>query len=347
MKETRLKRLGLVVIAAIAILLPVIDPSPLMLDVAFYTLIYITLATAWNIIGGYAGYVSLGHAVFFGVGAYTMTLLSIHFHLQGGYGMFWLVLAGGVTAFIVAIPMGLIALRLRLIHSFVIITIAFMFMFQLLAYNLKSFTNGSSGLILPQPDWTGNFFNIPFYYVALALAALTIFVSWWVRGSKFGLGLLAIRDDEDKAAGIGVDTWRYKLSAYVLSSIFCGFAGALYAYYVSTIYPQSVFDPLVDLAIVLSAFMGGMGTLLGPILGALILEPSQLLLALYSGSSGYDMIFFGLLFIVVILFLPKGVVPTVIERFNRRRVTRLIVESNRTLNADGERTGDEAGGGVA
>lgn len=332
MGDKRLRQLGLILLALFAILLPILDPSPLVLDVAFYTLIYVTLATAWNIIGGYAGYVSLGHAVFFGLGAYTITLIANHWHLHGGYGMFWISLVGGVVALIFSIPMGLIALRMRLLHSFVIITIAFLFMFQLLGYNLRGLTNGSSGLLLPQPDWTGNFFNIPFYYVALLLAVVTIFVSWWIRGSKFGLGLLAIRDDEDKAAGIGVDTWRYKLSAYIISSFFCGVAGALYAYYVSTIYPQSVFDPLIDLAIVLSAFLGGMGTLVGPIVGALVLQPAQLLIALYSGSSGYDLILFGLLFIVVILFLPRGIVPTLIERWNRRRIHQLIVESNRTVD---------------
>lgn len=315
----------------LAILFPIVLPTPEATTIAFFTLIYVTNSSAWNIIGGYAGYISLGHAVFFGIGAYTVAILAQHFSLQGGYGMFGIVVIGGVMGGIFAVPMGFVALRLRSLHSFVIVTIAFLFMFQMLGYNLVGLTNGSSGLGIPQPNWSPQFFNLPFYFAALLLATLTILASWWIRGSRFGLGLLAIRDDEDKAAGVGVDAWRYKFAAYIISAIPVAMAGGLVGYFSSYIYPQTVFDPLVDLSIVLSAFLGGMGTLLGPILGALILQPAQQLLSLYTGAAGWDLILFGVLFLVVILIMPSGIVPTIVERARRRAVRATVISVDETL----------------
>ena len=326
-------RLPLVLLVAfvVAAIFPFVVPSSEATTIAFFTLLYITLATAWNIIGGYAGYISLGHATFFGLGAYTIALLANDLGLPGGFGLFGVALLGGVAAGLLALPLGFLALRLRSMHSFVIVTIAYLFMFQLLAYNLIGITDGSQGLGVPQPSWPASLFNLPFYFAALILALLTVLLSAWIRGSRFGLGLLAIRDDEDKAAGVGVDTWRYKFAAYVLSAIPCGIAGAIYAYYASFIYPQTVFDPLIDLSIVLSAFLGGMGTLAGPILGALILQPAQQLLTLYTGAAGWDLVLFGVLFLVVILMLPAGIVPTVAERLRRAKVRETVTRVDEAL----------------
>lgn len=330
MKAYRAPFLALLALA-VAIIFPFALPSSEATTIAFFTLLYVTLASAWNIIGGYTGYISLGHAVYFGLGAYTMAIMANDLGLQGGFGLFGLVLAGGVVAGLLALPLGLLALRLRSMHSFVIVTIAYLFMFQLLAFNLLNITNGSSGLGVPQPSWSASFFNLPFYFVALLLAVLTIGASAWIRQSRFGLGLLAIRDDEDKAAGVGVDTWRYKLAAYVISAIPCGMVGAIYAYFASYIYPQTVFDPLIDLTIVLSAFLGGMGTLLGPIVGALLLQPAQQLLTLYTGAAGWDLVLFGVLFLVVILLMPSGIVPTVMERLRRARVREVVTRVDEAL----------------
>jgi branched-chain amino acid transport system permease protein len=149
-------------------------------------------------------------------------------------------------------------------------------------------------------------------------------LSFAIRRSRFGLQLRAIRDDEDRAAGLGVRAMPVKLTALVLSAFITGMAGALWVYFIGQAIPQFVFDPLFDLAVVLMAFFGGLGTIAGPVLGALVLEPSQLWLNLQA-SNGYTAeILFGALFLVVILFLPRGVLPTAAEYITagRARLTR-------------------------
>ncbi len=341
--ERRRTWLSALIAVAAAVAYPFVFSSTQATTIVFFALLYVAIASSWNIIGGFTGYISLGHAAFFGLGAYTIALVADRLNLPGGYGLFAVALLGGVVAGIFAVPMGFIALRLRTIHSFVIVTIAYLFMYQLLGYNLQGITNGSSGLGVPQPNWSGAFFNTPFYFAALALAVLTVALAYWIRHSRFGLGLLAIRDDEDKAAGVGVDTWKHKFAAYVISAVPVGIAGALYAYFSSYIYPQTVFDPMIDLTIVLSAFLGGMGTLLGPILGAMILQPAQQLLTYYTGAAGWDLVLFGVLFLVVILLMPSGIVPTVVERMRRVRVLEAVRKADET---EGVEPNAAAGGGA-
>src|SRR6202043_1895866 len=171
------------------------------------------LATAWNIMGGYTGYISLGHAAFFGFGAFSLGLLLNQLHIAPGYGPFVLVPVAGLLAALLAVVVGWFALRTRA-ATFVIVTIAFMFMLQLLAENLVGLTGGGAGLAFPNPHWRGDFYNIPFYYAMLTLALVALATSWWIRRSKFGLGLLAIRDDEDKALAVGVPARTFKLTAF-------------------------------------------------------------------------------------------------------------------------------------
>ena len=185
----------------------------------------------------------------------------------------------------IAVPLGLVALRVRR-HTFVVITIAFFFIAQLSASNL-CVTGGSSGLLVPVPNWAPATYNNPFYYLALIIAAATVAVSWQVRRSRFGLQLRAIRDDEDRAAGLGVRAMPVKLTALVMSAFITGMAGALWVYFIGEAVPQFVFDPLFDLAVVLMAFFGGLGTVAGPVLGALVLEPTQLYLNLQQ-TNGYE-----------------------------------------------------------
>ena len=179
----------------------------------------------------------------------------------------------GIIAGLVAIPTGLIALRARR-HTFVVITIAFMFIFQLAASNF-AFTGGSSGLQPPTPLWSATCYNDHFYYVAAIVLVATVALSWLVRRSRFGLQLFAIRDDEERARGLGVRVARVKLTAFVLSAIPVGMVGGIYAYFLGQIFPQFAFDPLFDLSIALMAFIGGLGTVWGPLLGALVLESLQ------------------------------------------------------------------------
>ncbi|HYM50493.1 MAG TPA: branched-chain amino acid ABC transporter permease [Candidatus Limnocylindrales bacterium] len=315
----RLRSAGLLALLAAALLLPLYAPDAATMNLAVFTMMYVGLATAWNIMGGYTGYISLGHAGFFGFGSYALGLLLTHLNVPGGYLPFLLVPVAGLGTAILAIGVGWIALRTRA-ATFVIVTIAFMFMLQLLAENLVKLTGGGAGLAFPVPPWGPDFFITPFYLAMLALALLGLGVSWWIRRSKFGLGLLAIRDDEDKALAVGVPTRAFKLSAFVISAVLVGMIGGVYGYYVTYIYPQFVVDPLIGISMVLMVFLGGLGTLSGPVLGALILEPAQLQFAYRFGASRLYLVFYAAVFLVVILLLPRGIIPSIAERLQRRRL---------------------------
>ncbi len=191
-----------------------------------------------------------------------------------------------------------------------IVTIALFFSFQLLAYNLPAITNGSSGMNLPTPSWNGEVYNTPFYEVALGLVILALLVVWWIRHSRFGLHLRAIRDDEERAQSLGVRTWADKLIAYILSAWFVGIAGGIYAYFVGSIDPPFAFDPTFDVAIALICYFGGLGTLWGPIVGAVIVVPLQQYLTLQFGEPGLSQILYGLLFLGTLFVLPEGIVPS-------------------------------------
>ena len=324
------KTIALLLLLALALVFPLLFPSPEITTIAVFTLIFAASVTGWNILSGYTGYIALGHAGYFGLGAYALALICQRWNIAGGYGVFLLVPVAGLVAALCAIPLGWISLRVRR-HTFVVITIAMFFILQLLSFNLTGLTNGSTGLGLPIPfDWSGSFFNIPFYYVSLATLLLAIGISWWIRHSKYGLGLLAIRDDEDRAQSLGVRTSPSKLSAFIISALLVGMAGAIWAYFVESIYPATAFDANFDIALALMAFLGGVGTIAGPILGALILEPAQQYFTLaFSGQiqignhlidlSSLYLVVYGALFLVIILLLPRGILPTLQERWTKHR----------------------------
>jgi branched-chain amino acid transport system permease protein len=314
---------GLILLAIIAIAFPLAFPNPAVTTVAVFTVLFAAAATGWNIFSGYTGYIALGHAAYFGVGSYAIALMCQDWKIPGGYIPFLLIPLAGIAAAIFAVPLGWIALRTRR-HAFIVITIATFFIMQLMAYNLRPITNGSAGISLPipPPSWTGDIFNIPFYYVALTILLLALLTSWWVRNSKYGLGLLAIRDDEDRALGLGVSTGPFKLAAFVISAFFVGMVGALHAYFIGSIFPAFAFDALFDVIVALMAFLGGIGTLAGPILGALILEPTQQYFTLEFSNNGYYLIIYGVLFVVIILLMPEGIVPTLQRIWRQARSSR-------------------------
>jgi ABC-type branched-subunit amino acid transport system permease subunit len=317
-----LRTLGLLALLLLVLVFPVLlSPNIAVTATAVFTLIFALAVTGWNIFSGYTGYISLGHSVYFGIGAYTIALACQQWNIPGGYIPFLLLPLAGLVAGAFAIPLGWISLRVRR-HVFIVVTIALLFIFQLLAYNLRGITNGSSGVFLPITPWSSDIFDLPFYYVALALLLLAIGVSWKVRHSKYGLGLLAIRDDEDRALGLGVKTGPYKLGAYVVSAIFVAMAGALFAYYVGIIYPQFGFDPNVDVSITMMAFLGGLGTLAGPLVGALLAEPLQQYLTLQFGGNSLNLVLFGALLLVILLVLPQGIVPSLQRKWSTRKASR-------------------------
>jgi branched-chain amino acid transport system permease protein len=304
------------------------------MSIAVFVLMFMAAVSAWNIFSGYTGYLALGHAVFFGIGAYSIALLTQWWHVPAGWAIMALLPLCGVVAGLAAIPIGLVALRTRR-HTFVVVTIAVFFIFQTLATNL-AFTGGTAGIQLPFVAWTFSVYNERFYYVALAVVVATVVLSWAVRRSRFGLQLMAIRDDEDRARGLGTRTGSVKLAAFVLSAIPVGIVGGLWAYFLGSVYPQSAFDPLFDIALALMGFFGGIGTISGPLLGALVLESLQQYLTERFSANGLYLIIYGALFLIVILLMPRGVVPSVGQ----------LVRSWRAERAD-RASGPAAGAGVA
>jgi branched-chain amino acid transport system permease protein len=311
---------ALALVIALFALFPLVFTNPATTSIAVFTLVFMVSTTSWNIFSGYSGYLALGHAVFFGCGGYAVALAARDWHVPGGWTVFALLPFAGLVAGAIAIPVGLIALRVRR-HTFVVITIAIFFIFQLAAFNL-GFTGGTSGILLPFAPFSAANYNQPFYYVALVILVLTVALSWAVRRSRFGLQLFAIRDDEDRARGLGVKTGRVKLGAFVISAVPVGMVGGLYFYFVGQIFPQFAFDPLFDISLALMGFLGGIGTLSGPLLGALVLESLQQNLTQRFSGTGTYLIAYGVLFLAVILLLPRGVIPTISQLIASRRARR-------------------------
>ena len=315
-----LKPLSIAIALAIGILFPVFYPNPATDSIALVTLMYAGLASAWNILGGYGGYVSLGISAFYGIGGYSFAILLHTLKIAPGYGPFaWVPVIGIFTA-IVSVPLGWAACRTR--HAvFVTVTIAIMFVVQLLAENWSGLTGGSSGYGYPVPTWSAGYYYKPFYYAMFVVVVFAVFVSFIVRRSGFGLGLMSIRDDEDKAEAIGVPTTRYKVIAFSISAGLAGMIGAIFTYSVLYIYPQNAVDPLISMGGALMAFLGGAGTLFGPILGALILAPAQTELSYYVNGQLY-LILYGGLFLLIMRLMPRGILPSVSELFRTRRLRR-------------------------
>ena len=299
---------GLLLVIVIAVLFPQVFTNPAVTNYGVLTLIFVTCATAWNIFSGNTGYISLGQAVFYGSGAYAMGIAARDWHIEGT-AVFWLLPFSGAVGAVVAVPFGLIALRVRR-HTFIVITIAVFFIFQLMAFNFW-FTGGSSGLNSPFLSWPATTYNTPFYYIALGYVAGSVVIAWLVRRSRFGLQLRAIRDDEDRARGLGVKAMRVKLAAFAISGTITAMIGAVWFYYINQVEPQTGFDPLFDLTLVLMVFLGGFGSISGAVLGALIIEPLTLWLNTQPAFSGsVSEIMLGAIFLLVVLFMPRGIIPT-------------------------------------
>jgi branched-chain amino acid transport system permease protein len=213
------------------------------------------------------------------------------------------------------------------------VTITLLFVVQQLAFNLHSLTGGSQGLAIPPPPFPVDTFEVPFYYAMLGVLALALVVSWGIRGSKLGLALLSIRDDEDRARGLGVQTTFAKLAAFSISAGLTAMAGGVWAYYIAFIYPQFAIDPLVTIGMVLMTYLGGKATVWGPVLGAFILVPAQQYMAYRLGASQLYLVGYAAVFLVVMLLLPRGIIPSVSDRVRRLRIRRAQPPSAQTREA--------------
>jgi branched-chain amino acid transport system permease protein len=306
-------RILIAVAAAALAIYPIVADDLFYQNMIILSLVFAIGAVGLNVIMGYGGYISLGQSAFVGIGAYTVGIASTKI---GGDPFLWVPLAGVVAA-AVATLLGAIAMRTRG-FAFVIITIAALFILQIVATNWDSLTGGTSGITLPLPTWDVAYQNWPFYYSLLGLLGVSLLVSWWIRRTKVGTGLLAIREDEDKAVTIGIDTPVYKIIGFVASAVFLGMAGGIYGYYLSFIDPSGMFDILISVQIVLAVILGGRGTLWGPVLGAFLIESvNELSNQQLSGGNSRLLVFGGLL-VLTILLLPQGIVPSLRDLLERR-----------------------------
>ena len=304
-------------IAAAALLLalyPVLSDDTYYQNMIMISLVFAIGATGLNVIMGYGGYVSLGQGAFLGLGAYTVGILAT----KADWNPWLAIPVGGLVAGLFALLLGVVAMRTRG-SAFVIMTISFLFLVQLVAINWDDFTNGTAGLTLPLPTWSEDYQNWPFYYSLVALLAVSVFVSWALRRRKFGMGLIAIREDEDKAATVGINTPVYKILGFVTSTVLVGMAGGVYGYYLTFIDPSGMFNILLSVQIVLSLLLGGRGTLWGPVLGAFIVEPLNEFANNELGGGNTRLLIFGGLMALVIMFLPHGIIPTVRDLVEARR----------------------------
>lgn len=295
--------------AGVGIAFPFVFQAAWIVNIGVLTLMYAALATAWNLFSGYTGYITLGQAAFFGLGAYTLGIAFEHFGIGSGYNPFYALPLVGAGVALASVPIAWIALRTRHM-TFAIVTLTLLFVVQQLAFNLHSLTKGSTGLMLPSPSFSIDTYDQPFYFAMLALLLTALALCWLVLRSKLGLMLLAIREDEEKARGLGIRVTGAKLVAWSLMVWITAMVGAVWAYYLTFIYPESAVDPLVMIGAVLMTFLGGRGTLWGPTIGALILVPAQQYMITKLGASQLYLVGYSAVFMVVLLLLPRGILPS-------------------------------------
>jgi ABC-type branched-subunit amino acid transport system ATPase component/ABC-type branched-subunit amino acid transport system permease subunit len=310
--------IGRAIVAVLAVLLllfPVLYDDAYYQNMAILSLVFAVGASGLNLITGYAGYVSLGQGAFVGLGGYTVGVLATKFPDTSAW--IW-VPAAGVVAGVVAVILGLVSLRSRG-PAFVIITVAFLFLVQVIAVNWVSVSGGTAGLTLPLPTWDRDIINWPFYYALVAILALQQLLTWWIRRTKLGMGLIAIREDETKAATIGINLPVDKMIGFVASTVFVGMAGAVYGYYLTFIDPRGMFSILISVQIVLSLLVGGKATLWGPVLGAFLIEPINEIANNEFGGGNTRLFLFGGLLVLVVIFLPQGILPAIESFLFRRR----------------------------
>lgn len=287
--------------------LPILPRNPFYEDLIVMIFFYGTLAAAWNLVGGFAGQISLGHTAFFGIGAYTSTLLYLNFALSPWFGM----LVGAGLSVLVAIGIGVPCFRLKS-HFFALATIAFAEVLRLVASYWRDLTKGGVGLLIPFKPGIEYFMfrsKLPYAYIALAMMLLMILVSYIIRNSRFGFYLVSLREDQDAAESLGVKASRYKLLALIISVFFTSIAGTFYAQYLLFIDPFTLFSLTFSIELALFTIIGGLGTIIGPILGAFVLTPLDVLLRGWLGgvSAGLNFIVYGFVLMVAVVYFPRGI----------------------------------------
>ncbi len=311
------KLFALLALAALVIAFPGLAPDSFILSVGVVIMSYAVLATSWNFVGGFTGYISLGHASYSGLGGYATALLILRTDMNP-----WLALIlGALIVAAIAVPIGIASLRVRG-ASFVIVSIALVLILLLVFQSWGSFTGGSNGLRVPRPfgdDVLRPEQHERFFYLHAALLAVALLCWWAINRSRFGMGLKAIREDEDKAQSLGVPTFTYKLVAFVVSAFFTALGGGLYALWFGFLDPIFQFSILVGSYMVLMSLLGGIRSLFGPLLGAVLVGYAMEFFKAQYGDTQIHLIAMGVLLAAVVLFMPDGIIPALTNLVNRFR----------------------------
>jgi branched-chain amino acid transport system permease protein len=322
MSPSLARKLPLVLAAIVALALPLVLRSPTYLHILILLYLYAYLTTSWNLVGGFAGVLPLGHATFVGIGAYTSTILSLQYGISPWIGM----LVGAVLSCIVGVIIGLPTFKMRGAY-FALATIAFAEGIRVMTENIDMLgpfqVNGPRGLQIP-PLTTGfaSFMfatKEPYYYIILAMLAGVLALTWFISRSKLGYYLVAGGEEPEAAQALGVNVARAKLVAMAMSSFLTAFAGTFWAQFTLYIHPKSVMSLDISFEIAFIALIGGRGSIAGPVLGALLLRPVGDFSRIYFGDTlpGLHLIIFGVVLILVMFYQPRGLQEPLTRMFNR------------------------------
>ncbi len=303
-----MKQLAFIAVFALAVaLVPLFVTSGFLLNVVIMTLYATLLGQAWNILGGFGGQFSFGHAVFFGTGAYAMAVLQARFGINA-----WLALPVALAlGAAVGVLVGSLSFRYGLKGSyFALVTLAFAEVFRILANNFQ-FTGAGVGIQIKLADSAAEMqfaTKAGFLYAALVLATASLLVAWWLTRSRYGAWLQAVRDNEDSAAALGADVFRVKLVAIALSGALMAAGGAFYLQYFRYIDPHIAYGPAISVEALLAAIVGGMGTVFGPLAGAVALHLlGEVTRGLLAQAPGANLMIYGVLLVLIVMFLPRGI----------------------------------------
>lgn len=331
MGGSSLKIAGLAGLAIVMIALPQVVKSSFAIDIFIRILLFSFIGVAWNLMGGYAKQLSLGHAAYFGLGAYTSTIMQVNYGISPWIGM----LAGGVVAMLASLPIGWLCFRLRGPY-FTIATIATAQVLMLIFLKFRDFAWGAEGTTIPNlgssPLMLQFETKASYYYVVLGLLALGLAITYKIEQSWIGYYLVAIGEDEDAAEAIGVNAPRIKRDIYMISAFLTALAGTFYTQYIYFIDPATAFSFNISIEAALVAIVGGIGTLWGPVIGTVLLETTSALLQSWLGSStgGIQLTVYALILMAVILWRPTGLMGLVNEALQRRRDRRQAPSPART-----------------
>jgi branched-chain amino acid transport system permease protein len=315
---SRSTQIVLAVVLAVFAAAPLVVKSSFAIDILIRILLFAFIGTAWNLLGGYAKQFSLGHAAFFGLGAYTSTLLQVNYNISPWLGM----VAGGVVAALASLPIGWLCFRLRGPY-FTIATIATAQVLMLIFLKFRDFAWGAEGTTIPNlgdaPLMMQFEGKLPYYYIVLMLLVVSLLITAWIARSRIGYYLLALGEDQDAAEAVGIDVPRTKRDIFMLSSFLTALAGTFYVQYIYFIDPNTAFNFDVSIKAALVSIVGGVGTLFGPLVGTVLLETTAALLQSWLGNqAGVQVTVYSLILMAIILWRPTGIMGFAKEVLARR-----------------------------